>query len=700
MSAISERRSGGDASAGTPTGLVTFLFTDIEGSTRLWEEYAESMRMAPRAATTCLLRQAIGQHRGFIFKTGGDAFYAAFASATDGRGRGDGRHAAGACHGAMARTSGHSRPDGIAYRGGGISRRRLLRAAAQSRRAHDGRGPRRANARFGRDARGLRRDRCPTDASLVALGEFTFKRSAAAANCSISWSIRACGRRFPRCGPLPPRRRCPSIAVLPFVNMSHDEENEYFADGLSEELLNVLAKIKGLARGVAHVGAHLQGQGDRHRRRLAQQLQVANVLAGSVRKAGKRVRISTQLVEAAKDETLWSETYDRELDDIFAVQDDIAQSVVQELRERLLGKPADGSEAAKVIAEVQAASKGRSDNPEAYRLYLQGQFFRDQLNQDATARAVECYQQALKLDPEYALALAGLSRAMSDLAGQNWIPRTDGYEIARTAAQKAVTLEPTLPEAHTALGWVLGWYDWNWKAADAVVPAGAGARAGQHAGDQRRGDVLRQSRQPRCARSALFRRAVGLDPLNVPVNRNLGLYCLAAGAHAGGRGRADQDTAAQHAKRDDATAGAASSRLARGPSRRSPRPTCRRRSARSSSWSARRSSSMRAAMCEASDDGAGGARSANTARDSPYQVAEVYGARGEADKAFEWLEKTYADRDPGLSYMKMDPNARQDPRAIRAGFRCSGRSGSTTRRSAAAPLRERVTRSRRERGAG
>jgi TolB-like protein/Tfp pilus assembly protein PilF len=316
--------------------------------------------------------------------------------------------------------------------------------------------------------------------------------------------------------------------VLPFVNMSQDEENEYFADGLSEELLNVLAKIKGF-RVASRTSARTFKGKEIDIPSAAQQLQVANVLAGSVRKAGKRVRISTQLVEAKKDETLWAETYDRELDDIFAVQDDIAQSVVKELRERLLGKPVDGSEAAKVIAEVQAASKGRSDNPEAYRLYLQGQFFRDQLNQDATARAVQCYQEALKLDPEYALALAGLSRAMSDLAGQNWVPRKDGYEIARTAAQKAVTLEPTLPEAHTALGWVLGWYDWNWKAADAsfqraleLAPGSTLAINGAATffGNLGNLDVA----------VGLFRRAVGLDPLNVPVNRNLGLYCLAAGA--------------------------------------------------------------------------------------------------------------------------------------------------------------------------
>ena len=160
---------------------------------------------------------------------------------------------------------------------------------------------------------------------------------------------------------------------------------------------------------------------------------------------------------------------------------------------------------------------------------MQGQFFRDHLNHEATTRAVECYEQALKLDPDYALALAGLSRATSDLAGQNWIPRIEGYEKARTAAQRAVTLEPTLPEAHTALGWVLGWYDWNWKAAQAsferaleLAPGSTLAINGAATFFGNRGNLDEAV--------GLFRRAVDLDPLNVPVNRNLGLYCLAAGA--------------------------------------------------------------------------------------------------------------------------------------------------------------------------
>jgi TolB-like protein len=344
----------------------------------------------------------------------------------------------------------------------------------------------------------------PEDSSLVPLGEFALKDLP---QPQMFYQLVHPGLRstFPALRTVATQETIPSIAVLPFVNMSHDEENEYFADGLSEELLNVLAKIKGF-RVASRTSARTFKGKEIDIPSAAQQLQVANVLAGSVRKAGKRVRISTQLVEA-KDETLWSEKYDRELDDIFAVQDDIAQSVVQELRERLLGKPADGSEAAKVISEVQAASKGRSENPEAYRLYLQGQFFRDQLNQDATARAVECYQEALKLDPDYALALAGLSRAMSDLAGRTGF-RQDGYEIARPRPRGGHARADT-PRAHCArLG--IGMVRLELKAADASFQRALELRW-QHPGDQWRGDVLRQPRQPDVA-VGLFRRAVGLDP--------------------------------------------------------------------------------------------------------------------------------------------------------------------------------------------
>src|SRR6185436_2694378 len=184
-----------------------------------------------------------------------------------------------------------------------------------------------------------------------------------------------------------PASDSPSIAVLPFVNMSRDEENEYFADGLSEELLNVLAKIRGL-RVASRTSAFFFKGKNIDLPTVGQKLNVATILEGSVRKAGKRVRITAQLVEVATDSHLWSETYDRELDDIFAVQDDIARSVVTELRAALLGGGKEAPETA-VAAEVKAAATGRAENAEAHRLYLQGRFFLERMTMEGLARAVE-----------------------------------------------------------------------------------------------------------------------------------------------------------------------------------------------------------------------------------------------------------------------------------------------------------------------
>jgi TolB-like protein/Tfp pilus assembly protein PilF len=639
-----------------PTGTVSFLFTDIEGSTRLWEEYADLMRVA-LARHDVLLRQAIGQHRGYIFKTGGDAFYAAFGTAPD----------------AVAATLAAQKALAVEpWPGGAVIRVRMgVHTGAAEVRDGDYFGPplnrvaRMMNAGHGGQTlisvatREAVENALPDDTTLVSLGEFTFKDlpQPQVVYQVLHPSLRS---TFPALRTAAAEETVPSIAVLPFVNMSRDEEHEYFADGLSEELLNVLAKIKGLRVASRTSARSFKGK-EVDMPTVAQQLQVANVLAGSVRSAGKRVRISTQLVLAAKDETLWSEKYDRELDDIFAVQDDIAQSVVQELRERLLGKPVEGTDAAKVIAEVQAASKGRSDNPEAYRLYLQGHYFRDQLNQEATKRAVECYDQALKLDPEYAMAWAGLSRAKSDLAGQNWIPRVEGYESARTAAQKAVSLEPTLPEAHTALGWVLGWYDWNWKAAEAsfqrAMELAPGSTLAINGAATFFGNLGKLDEAV-----GLFRRAVGLDPLNVPVNRNLGLYCLAAGALQEAEAALTQ-TLHLNAQSGMARCWRGLVRLAQG-----------RLDEALADVEKEVSDIFRLVGVAIVQHARGETEASDTAlaslireygTDSPYQVAEVYGARGDADRAFEWLEKTYADHDPGLSYMKMDPTLvkiRNDPR--------------------------------------
>jgi TolB-like protein/tetratricopeptide (TPR) repeat protein len=319
----------------------------------------------------------------------------------------------------------------------------------------------------------------------------------------------------------------PSIAVLPFVNMSDDAANEYFADGIAEELLNVLSKIRGL-RVASHTSAFSFKGSKVDIATVAQKLNVATILEGSVRKAGKRVRITVQLVHVATDSHLWSESYDRELEDIFAVQDDIAQSVVKELRSALLGEKRDSSAGVAVKAEVQAAAKGRGENAEAYRLYLQGRFLVARRTQASMATGIEYCRQAVGLDPEYALAWAALAYTQTIEAGAGWTPYEEGYGHARKAAERALALAPDLAEGHVALAHVRMGYDWDWSGADAsmrraleLAPGNAEVllAAAWVAGSLGRLDES----------IALCRRVIVLDPLNVQSLRYLGQFCLFAG---------------------------------------------------------------------------------------------------------------------------------------------------------------------------
>ena len=216
------------------------------------------------------------------------------------------------------------------------------------------------------------------------------------------------------------RQRTPehvaSIAVLPFVNRSASAEDEYFSDGLADELINVLAKIRGLRVAARTSAFHFKGK-DTTIAEVGQALNVATILEGSVRKAGQRVRISVQLVKVSDGYHLWSETYDRTLEDIFAVQDDIAQSVVKELRATLLGEAADSRTSGEVKAEVSKAARGRGSDPEAYRLYLLARHFMERFTREDTAKAIEYLKQALEQDPEFALAWAELGWAYSQRSG-------------------------------------------------------------------------------------------------------------------------------------------------------------------------------------------------------------------------------------------------------------------------------------------
>jgi TolB-like protein/Tfp pilus assembly protein PilF len=596
-----------------------------------------------------------------VFKTMGDAFCAAFATATD---------AIDAALSAQQALHAEPWPERAKIRA-----RMALHTGAADLRGGDyfgtplnvvarllavGHGGQTLVSEITRD---LCRDRLPAGTSLKSLGQHSFK-GLVRRETVFQLSHPELPQAFPPLKTMlaPIDANVPSIAVLPFVNLSRDEENEYFADGLAEELLNVLSKIRGL-RVASRTSAFSFKGAKVDIPTVAQKLNVAAILEGSVRKAGNRVRITAQLVQVATDSHLWSETYDRELEDIFAVQDDIAQSVVKELRSMLLGEMASPSAGAAATADVQAAAKGRSENAEAYRLHMQGRFFEERSTREDTEKAIGYYREALELDPQYALAWAGLSRAYANQAGYSWVTDTaDGFERSRQTAERALQLEPDLAEAHASLGMVQTLYDWDWAGAEASLH-----RALELApADVRviRGAALLAGSVGHLDEAiALLRRAVTLDPLSVLMHRSLAVAYLCAG-------RADEAAAVAEKAVELNAMGAlthywlAMARLAQ---RRleealevnqgEPHEPLRLLGVVVLQHARGRHAESDAALRELIK------RYATAGSD--LQIAQAYGYRGEVDPAFEWLERAYAQRDAGLWMTKVNPllqNLRTDPR--------------------------------------
>jgi TolB-like protein/Flp pilus assembly protein TadD len=241
-----------------------------------------------------------------------------------------------------------------------------------------------------------------------------------------------------------------SIAVLPFVNMSSDPEQEYFSDGISEELLNLLAKIPEL-RVAARTSSFSLKEQNLEIPEIAKRLKVAHVLEGSVRKAANQVRITAQLIKTDDGYHLWSESYDRTLDDIFAIQDEIAAEVVSALKITLLG---------------ETAPRARETNPEAYALYLQGKYF---AMMSQFPRAEELLNKALAIDPDYAPAWERLAHVYINRAVTGLIGFDEGYRQARTFTHKALELDPDFARAHSGLAWIAMMYERNFAAAAAYL---------------------------------------------------------------------------------------------------------------------------------------------------------------------------------------------------------------------------------------
>ncbi len=244
-----------------------------------------------------------------------------------------------------------------------------------------------------------------------------------------------------------------SIAVLPFANMSADPENAFFSDGITEEIINALAQIPGLHVASRTSCFYFKGKSP-EMGEVAAKLKVSTVLEGSVRRAGDRLRITVQLIDVAKDEHVWSERYDRTMDDVFAVQDEIATAVADRMRMSL-------GPGAKTALVHHAPSDVR-----AYELYLKGRGLLYQRG-PAVLKGLQCMQEALEIDPDYPMALAGMADATTLMALYGFGPSTKYHRSTLDAAQRVVSLAPDLAEAHNAMACAQLLFEWDWAAAEA-----------------------------------------------------------------------------------------------------------------------------------------------------------------------------------------------------------------------------------------
>jgi serine/threonine protein kinase/Tfp pilus assembly protein PilF len=439
----------------------------------------------------------------------------------------------------------------------------------------------------------------------------------------------------------------PSIAVLPFADMSANRDQEYFSDGLAEELLNDLAKIPGLRVTARTSSFQFKGKSE-DLRVIGQKLNVASLLEGSVRKEGKRVRIRAQLINANDGLQLWSETYERQLDDIFTVQEDIARSVAGALKVTLLGKN-------------PSASSSQTKDAEAYNSYLQGRYFYGRRNKEDLERAISYYASAIERDSGYAAAWAGLAEAHHRQADNGYIPVDAGYRKAREEVERALALDKNLAEAHAEMGWIKRAHDWDWEGADAAYQRALTLDPG-NATALRGAAVLAFTLGRLGEAIELDYRTVRLDPLNVPTHNNLGLHAYYAG-------RLDEAAVAlKKALELNPDFPVARILLGRVYLAQSQRQQALNEMERETDpvWRLYGLCLAYQAVGRLTEADAALARFIkNHGETMAFQIAEVFAYRGEVDRSFEWLERAYALHDGGMADIKSDPllkSLERDPR--------------------------------------
>jgi len=441
-----------------------------------------------------------------------------------------------------------------------------------------------------------------------------------------------------------------SIAVLPFTDLSPGRDQEYFSDGLAEELINDLTKVSGLK--VVGRSSSFQFKGrNEDLRSVGRKLGVANVLEGSIQREGNRVRVRAELVQVRDGFQLWAESYDRKIDDIFEIQDEIAGSVTGALQLKLLGAKAGAN-----------ASRERSPNGAAYEAFLHARYFvtRGRDKADLENALVYC-EQAISLDPKYASAWAMRSYILDTMADVELREPATAFRMAREDAERAIELDSNGVEGYLALAWVQINRDWNWEGAELSLNKAAQLEPGS-ASVLRFRSFLAHSRGRLNEAIAFHEQALAIDPLLASSHSYLAFLLYCAGDYDKAEASARKALELNPQKTyDHFTLGEIL--VARGQASQAlvelqlePAPFWRLTGEALAYRAVGRTHDADSALTRLIND---------HQKYMAYQIAEIYADRGDADRAFQWLNRAYDQRDAGMRNLKIDPllqRIREDPR--------------------------------------
>jgi TolB-like protein/DNA-binding winged helix-turn-helix (wHTH) protein/Flp pilus assembly protein TadD len=441
-----------------------------------------------------------------------------------------------------------------------------------------------------------------------------------------------------------------SIAVLPFVDMSPSKDDEYFSDGLADQLINDLAKVSGV-KVIGRSSSFQFRDKNEDLRDVGRKLGVANVLEGSVRRQGNHVRITAELTKTQDGFQLWSQTYDRKINDIFAVQDEIALATTEALQVKLLG--GNGQ---------LVTPTSRRVNPDAYQAYLQANYFLGRgTGKEDVDKALAFADTAIKLDEGYAPAWALRASVQNMMAEGGLTNVTEGFRKARDDAERAIALDPASASGYLALARTQIYHDWDWDTADTCLTKAAALAPGDAEVPRMRSYLSRALGHLNQA-VQLDEQSVALDPFRPNSRLALGYVLYMAG-------RYDEAQAELHKALDQnpqtafAHADLGKILLAEG----KPQEALAEIEKESRDWEKLTDLALvyHALGREQDSNASLSELIAKHDTDSAYQIAEVYAFRGESDKSFEWLERAYKQRDSGLPDIKVDPpmkNLRHDQR--------------------------------------